>query len=108
MPHDTINNKIYKYCLCIVDVASRYKWVVPLTDKTSSSVAKAFKKVYSNFNCLLTWPKLLMIDSGSEFKSDYKELMEKHNVKIKIGTSKRSQAIVERFNRTLAKRLFRL
>ncbi|CAG8830924.1 6236_t:CDS:2, partial [Cetraspora pellucida] len=57
----------------------------PLTDKTSSSVAKAFKKVY---NC--------------------KELMEKHNVKIKIGTSKRSQTIVERFNHTLAKRLFRL
>src|SRR5260363_426300 len=44
MLHDTINNKIYKYCLCIVDVASRYKWAVPLIDKTSSSIAKAFKK----------------------------------------------------------------
>ena len=108
MPHDTINNKIYKYCLCIVDVASRYKWAVSLTDKTSSSVAKAFKKVYSNSNCPLTWPKLLMINPGSEFKSDCKELMENHNVKIKIGTSKRSQAIVERFNYTLAKRLFQL
>ena len=42
--YDIINNKIYKYCLCIVDVASRFKWAVPLTDKTSSSVAKAFKK----------------------------------------------------------------
>src|SRR6185312_309752 len=109
MPHDIIgHNKIYKYCLCIVDVASRYKWAVPLTDKTSSSVAKAFKKVYSNFRCPLIWPKLLMVDPGSEFKSDCKELMEKHNVKIKIATSHRSQAIVERFNRTLAEKLFRL
>src|ERR1700752_3428876 len=106
MPHNTINNKIYKYCLYIVDVAFRYKWVVPLTDKTFSSVAKAFKKVYSNSNCSLTWPKLLMINPGSEFKSDCKELKENHNVKIKIGTSKRSQAIVERFNCTLAERLF--
>src|SRR5260364_250300 len=108
IPHDIINNKIYKYCLCIVDVASRFKWAVPLMDKTSSSVAKAFKKVYSNSNCPLTWPKLLMVDPGSEFKSDCKELMEKHNVKIKISTSHRSQAIVERFNRTLAEKLFRL
>ncbi|CAG8823923.1 20318_t:CDS:2, partial [Cetraspora pellucida] len=45
---------------------------------------------------------------SSEFKSDYKELMKKHNVEIKIGTSHRSQAIVKRFNRTLAEKLFRL
>ena len=25
MPHDQINNITYKYCLCIVDVASRFK-----------------------------------------------------------------------------------
>src|SRR5260363_53193 len=49
-----------------------------------------------------------MADPGSEFKSDCKELMEKHNVKIKIGTSHRSQGIVKRFNRTLAEKLFRL
>ena len=49
-----------------------------------------------------------MVDPGSEFKSDCKELMEKYNVKIKVGTSHRSQGIVERFNRTLAEKLFRL
>src|SRR5260363_220969 len=49
-----------------------------------------------------------MADPGSEFKSDCKELMEKHNVKIKIGMSHRSQDIVKRFNRTLAKKLFYL
>ena len=99
---------VYKYCLCIVDIASRFKWAIPLTDKTSSSVAKAFKKVYNNSKCPLIWPKLLMVDSGSEFKSDCKDLIEKYNIKIKIGTSHRSQGIVERFNRTLAKRLFYL
>ena len=53
MPHDRINNITYKYCLCIVDVASKFKWAVPLRDKTSSSIAKAFKKVYSNPKCPL-------------------------------------------------------
>ena len=89
-------------------MASRFKWVVPLSDRSASSMAKAFKKVYSNSRCPLIWPKLLMVDPGSEFKSDCKELMEKYNVKIKVGTSHRSQGIVERFNRTLAEKLFRL
>ena len=32
MPHDKIGNKIYKYALTCVDIASRTKWVCPLTD----------------------------------------------------------------------------
>ena len=108
MPHDQINNITYKYCLYIVNVALRFKWAVPLSDRSASSVAKAFKKVYSNSRCPLIWPKLLMVDPGSEFKSDCKELMEKYNVKIKVGTSHRSQGIVERFNCTLAKKWFHL
>ena len=71
-------------------------------------MAKAFKKVYNNSKCPLIWPKLLMVDPGSEFKSNCKKLIKKHNIKIKIGTSYRSQGIVERFNHTLAEKLFRL
>ena len=51
MPHDRINNITYKYCLCIVDVVSQFKWAVPLADRSAYSVAKAFKKVYSNSKC---------------------------------------------------------
>ena len=82
MPHDQINNITYKYCLCIVDIASQFKWTFRLADRLAYSVAKAFKKVYSNSKCLLIWPKLLMVNSGSEFKSDCKELMKKYNIKI--------------------------
>src|SRR2546430_9541820 len=44
MPWDTVKGKVYKYCLNIVDVASRYKASVPLIDRSSVSVAKAFKR----------------------------------------------------------------
>ncbi|CAG8617180.1 21648_t:CDS:2, partial [Cetraspora pellucida] len=37
----------------------------------------------SRFKYSFIWPKLLMINSGSKFKSDYKELIKKYNVKIK-------------------------
>src|SRR5271170_8251602 len=33
MPYDKVGNKIYKYALICVDIASRIKWVCPLTDQ---------------------------------------------------------------------------
>ena len=59
-------------------------------------------------NTPLTYPKKLVIDDGKEFYRDTTKLMEKHNVIIqRVDPSQhRSQGIVERFNRTLADRLF--
>ena len=108
MPHDTIRGKTYKYCLNIVDVASRYKASIPLEDQSSKSTARAFKKVYSSAECPLIWPKVLQVDGGSEFKDEVIRLMEKKGVRIRVGTTHKNQAIVERYNRTLAERLFKI
>lgn len=70
-PHDTINGKTYKYCLSVIDIASRFKAGEPLLDKSSSSVAKAFTRIYNSRSCPLVWPKFLQVDGGSEFKGVY-------------------------------------
>jgi len=109
LPHDTVGSerqkKTYKYALTVVDIASRYKEAEPLTSKDSKEVAKAFEKIYSR---KLTYPKLLQVDPGREFMGSVSQLMEKHNVKIRRGRREihRDQIIVERFNRTLAEKLF--
>ena len=107
LPHDRPGKgkKLYKYALTVVDVASRYKEAEPLSSKESGEVAKAFEKIYSR---VLKWPKLLQVDPGREFMGKVNEVMKKHNVSIKRGEAgqHRAQAIVERFNRTLAERLF--
>ncbi|GET63890.1 hypothetical protein RIR_jg29811.t1 [Rhizophagus irregularis DAOM 181602=DAOM 197198] len=76
MPYDTVDRKLYKYCLNIVDVASRYKASVPLEDRSSARVAKAFKKIYSKADCPLIWPRVLQVDGGSEFKDEVIRLMD--------------------------------
>ena len=50
----------------------------------------------------------MIVDDGKEFYRDTTKLMEKHDVIIQRGdpSQHRSQGIVERFNRTLADRLF--
>ena len=74
----------------------------------SVSVAKAFKKVYSYRNTPLIWPKVLQVDGGSEFRDKVCKVMGKKGVRIRVGSTHKHQSIVERFNRTLAERLFRI
>ena len=104
--HDKFKKKTYKYALNIVDVASRYKGSYQLTAKNSKEVARAFQWIYENTP--LTYPKTLIVDDEKEFYGDTTKLMEKHDVMILRGdpSQHRSQGIVERFNRTLADRLF--
>ena len=106
LPYDNFKKKTYKYALNIVNVASRYKGSYQLTSKYPKEVAQAFQWIYENIP--LTYPKTLIVDVGKEFYRDMTKLMEKHNVIIQRGdpSQHRSQGIVERFNRTLADRLF--
>ena len=108
LPHDKLprGRKIYKYALTVVDIASRYKEAEPLTSKDSGEVAKAFQSIYRRGP--LAWPQMLQVDPGLEFMGAVTKEMEKHKTYIRRGRTEihRDQAIVERFNRTLAERLF--
>ena len=106
LPHDKLKKKTYKYALNIVDVASRYKGSYQLTTKNSTEVYQAFQWIYENTP--LTYPNTMIVDDGEEFYGNMTKLMEKHDVMIQCGdpSQHRSQGIVERFNRTLADRLF--
>ena len=106
LPHDKFKRKTYKYALNIVDVASRYKGSYQLNTKNAKEVAQAFQWIYENTP--LNYPKTLTVDDEKEFYGDTTKLMEQHDVIIQRGdpSQHRSQGIVERFNRTLADRLF--
>ena len=90
----------------MVDVASRFKEAEPLTTKEAREVAAALKRIYNRSP--LSWPKLLQVDPGREFMGAVNQLLSKHNVEVRRSRVDihRDQAIVERFNRTLAERLF--
>ena len=38
-------NKGFRYLLCIIDIFSKYVWVVPLKDKKSISIVNTFQKI---------------------------------------------------------------
>ena len=104
--HDRVERKTFRYALTVVDVASRYKEAEPLTSKNAAEVADGLTRIYKRSR--LRWPKLLQVDPGREFMGSDSELLAKHTVQVRRGRKDihKDQGIVERFNRTLAERLF--
>ena len=41
-------NEGIKYLLCVIDLFSKYTWIVPLKDKKGSSIVNAFLKILNS------------------------------------------------------------
>ena len=104
LPRD---KKGFKYVLTLIDTASRFKAAQPMKKKTALEVVQALEKIYDLTP--LKYPRQLNIDKGSEFKREVLDLYNKHKTKINVSETgyHRATAMVERFNRTLAERLFK-
>ena len=56
-------NKGFRFLLCIIDIFSKYAWVVPLKDKEGVSIANTFQKILDNSN---RKPNKIWVHQGSE------------------------------------------
>ena len=57
-------NKGIKYFLCVIDLFSKYAFVVPLKDKKGISIVNAFQSI---LNKSKRKPNKTLVDKGSEF-----------------------------------------
>ena len=39
------SNKGFRFLLCVIDIYSKYAWVIPLKDKKGASIVDAFQKI---------------------------------------------------------------
>jgi len=61
-----------RYLLTVIDVFSKYGWMLPLKDETGKSVADAFKEIFKKSK---RKPEKLWTDKGREFYNKHvKEL----------------------------------
>ena len=108
MPMDS--RRKWTYLLTYIDVASRKGTAVGITNKTTASVLKALKKIYENEDDAvhhLRLPQILQTDGGNEFKGVVDEYLTTIGIEHLVTLEKNHQAIVERFNQTLARPIFR-
>ena len=57
-------NKGFRFLLCVINIYSKYAWVVPLKDKNGVSIVNAFQSILSKSN---RKPNKIWVDKGSEF-----------------------------------------
>ena len=57
-------NKRYRFLLCVLDIFSKYAWVVPLKDNKGVSIVNAFQKILDKLECK---PNKIWVDKGIEF-----------------------------------------
>ena len=105
LPSLAVENDGYRYILTFIDNFSRFTHAGPLKDKTPATVAAAMSKLFDKtkgFTYLCT-------DKGSEFLGKpFKELVRRARVTRFYALNSTKDGMVERFNRTLKTRMFKL
>ena len=57
-------NKGFRFLLCVIDIFSKYAWVIPLKDKKGISIVNAFQEL---LHISKRKPNEIWVDKGSEF-----------------------------------------
>ena len=55
-------NKGFRFLLCVIDIFSKYAWVIPLKDKKCISIANGFQKILDGSKGK---PNKIWVDKGS-------------------------------------------
>ena len=57
-------NERFRFLLCIINIYSKYAWVIPLKDKKGTTITNAFQNFLEASNHK---PNKIWLDKGSEF-----------------------------------------
>ena len=97
-------NKGYKYLLMVIDVFSKFGWIVPLKNKAGETVAAAFKNILNGGRI----PKLIWTDKGKEFyNKNMKKLLDLHKITLYSTENEEKSSVVERWNRTIKNKMWK-
>jgi hypothetical protein len=93
-------NKNYKYMLSVVDVYTKFGWLVPVKTKSGVHVAQAMASILKS----TTAPRNIQTDHGREFYNQhFAKLMQQYHINHYSTFSSVKAGVVERFNRTIKK-----
>ena len=72
-------NKGFRF-LCVIDIFSKYAWVVPLKDKKGITITNAFQKILKESN---KKPNKIWVDKGSKFyNSSFKKWLKDDDIEM--------------------------
>ena len=92
------DNDGVNFLLLVIDIFSKYGWIVPLKNKKGKTVAEALKNIFEKRK-----PEKLWTDKGTEFyNKDVKKLIEIYSTE-----NEEKSSIVERWIRTMKEKMWK-
>ena len=88
----------------VLDLLSKYGWIVPLQDKKGETVTEAFKTIFIEGRK----PQYLCTDKGKVYyNKNMKELLEKNNITLNSTENEEKSSVCERWNRTIKTKMWK-
>ena len=98
-------NKGIRYLLCVIDLFSRYVWVISLKNKKGESIVEGFKKMLDDSN---RKPNKIWVDHGSEFyNNEFKSFLKENDIEMYSTFNEGKSVVAERFIKTLKSKIYK-
>ena len=98
-------NKWFRFLLCVIDIYSRYAWVIPLKDKKGESIVTGFQKILKDSN---RKPNKIWVDKrGKFYNNSFKQGLKDNDIEMYSTKNKGKSVIPERFIRTLKTKIYK-
>ena len=98
-------NKGIKYFLCVIDLFSRYSWIIWLKNKNGDSIVDGFKKILNDSN---RKPNKIWVDNGKEFYNNkFKKILKENDIEMYSTFNEGKSVIAERFIKTLKNKIYK-
>ena len=104
--------KGFRFLLCVIDIFSKYVWVVPVKDKKGITITHAFQKILNGSNSRQSQSKgrkpNIWVDKRSKFYNDFFEKwLKDNNTEMYLIHNEGKSVVAERFIRTLMTKIYR-
>ena len=98
-------NKGFRFLLDVIDIFSKYSWVVPLKDKKGISIVNAFQKILNDSARKLS---KIWVDKRSEFyNNSFKKWLKDNDIEMYSIHNEGKSVVAERFIRTLKTKIYK-
>ena len=96
-------NKGIRYILCVIDLFSRYSWVIPLKNIKGESIVEGFKEISDDSN---RKPNKVWVDHGSEcYNNRFKSFLKENDIEMYSTFNEGKSVVAERFIKTLKNKI---
>ena len=98
-------NKRFRFLLCVIDIFSKYAWVVHLKDKKGVTIVNSFQSVLDDSK---RKPNKIWIDKGGEFYNNFfKTWLQGNDIAMYSTHNKGKFLVAERFIRIIKNKIYK-